>query len=186
MALHGSWNRTHKDGYKVVSLHWHADGKIEERDFLTGFLARTNDDDVIGRPVDVAEGPDGAVYVSDDYAGSIYRVAWNAAGGAVAARRRTGATAQQAPSSPAARRRAQPRSRAAQATLRAIRLRDVPREGARAGRHGDARRSRASRGGTTARRSPRTCARRTRRCPPSRSATQERSDLAAFLLASHP
>ena len=58
MALHGSWNRTRKDGYKVVSLHWGAGGRIEERDFLTGFLGAT-DDDVIGRPVDVAEGPDG-------------------------------------------------------------------------------------------------------------------------------
>jgi glucose/arabinose dehydrogenase len=71
VALHGSWNRTRKDGYEVVSLHWRADGSIEERDFLTGFL---EDDDVIGRPVDVAEGPDGAIYVSDDYAGAVYRV----------------------------------------------------------------------------------------------------------------
>jgi glucose/arabinose dehydrogenase/cytochrome c551/c552 len=77
VALHGSWNRTRKDGYKVVSLHWQDDGRIEERDFLTGFLGAT-DDDVIGRPVDVAEGPDGSVYVSDDYAGSIYRVEWRA------------------------------------------------------------------------------------------------------------
>jgi glucose/arabinose dehydrogenase len=70
-ALHGSWNRTRKDGYKVVSLHWRSDGSIEERDFMTGF---ERDDDVIGRPVDVIEGPDGAIYVSDDYAGSIYRI----------------------------------------------------------------------------------------------------------------
>ena len=72
VALHGSWNRTSKDGYKVVSLHWGANGAIEERDFLSGFEV---DEDVIGRPVDVAEGPDGAFYVSDDYAGTIYRVA---------------------------------------------------------------------------------------------------------------
>ena len=77
VALHGSWNRTHKDGYKVVSLHWSDDG-IEERDFLTGFLG-ASDDDVIGRPVDVVEGPDGAVYVSDDAGGAIYRVAWGGA-----------------------------------------------------------------------------------------------------------
>ncbi len=75
VALHGSWNRTRKDGYKVVSLHWGPEGRIEERDFLTGFLG-TSDDDVIGRPVDVAQGPDGSVYVSDDYAGSVYRVDW--------------------------------------------------------------------------------------------------------------
>jgi glucose/arabinose dehydrogenase len=71
VALHGSWNRTRKDGYKVVSLHWRPDGRIEERDFVAGFL---RDEVVIGRPVDVAEAPDGAIYVSDDYAGAIYRV----------------------------------------------------------------------------------------------------------------
>lgn len=70
-ALHGSWNRTELDGYKVVSLVWDDAGQITERDFLTGFLVG---DDVIGRPVDVIEGPDGAIYVSDDYAGAIYRV----------------------------------------------------------------------------------------------------------------
>jgi glucose/arabinose dehydrogenase len=79
VALHGSWNRTRKDGYKVVSLHWDADGSISERDFLTGFLGAT-DDDVAGRPVDVAEGPDGSVYVSDDQAGAIYRIAWGGGG----------------------------------------------------------------------------------------------------------
>lgn len=71
VALHGSWNRTRKDGYKVVSLHWNGDGKIEERDFVAGF---ERDDELIGRPVDVAEGPDGVIYISDDYAGVIYRV----------------------------------------------------------------------------------------------------------------
>jgi glucose/arabinose dehydrogenase len=73
VALHGSWNRTRKDGYKVVSLHWHSDGSIEERDFATGFEL---DEDVIGRPVDVVEGPDGAFYVSDDYAGVIWRIVY--------------------------------------------------------------------------------------------------------------
>lgn len=72
VALHGSWNRSVPDGYKVVSLHWAADGTIEERDFLTGFLG---DSGVMGRPAGVAEGPDGAVYVADDYAGVVYRVA---------------------------------------------------------------------------------------------------------------
>ena len=70
-ALHGSWNRSEKDGYEVVSLHWNADGTIEERDFLTGFL---ENEDVIGRPVDVAQAADGAIFVSDDYSGTIYRM----------------------------------------------------------------------------------------------------------------
>lgn len=72
VALHGSWNRTRKDGYKVVSLHWKENGSIEERNFAVGFEV---DGNVIGRPVDVAEGPDGAFYISDDYASAVYRVA---------------------------------------------------------------------------------------------------------------
>jgi len=74
-ALHGSWNRSSPDGYKVVSLHWTAEG-IEERDFMTGF---NQDGNISGRPVDVAQGPDGAIYISDDYAGAIYRVSYGAA-----------------------------------------------------------------------------------------------------------
>lgn len=71
VALHGSWNRTSKDGYKVVSLHWDPNGTVSQRDFLTGFL--TNET-VSGRPVDIAQGEDGAIFISDDFTGSIYRV----------------------------------------------------------------------------------------------------------------
>jgi len=72
-ALHGSWNRSELAGYKVVSLHFGADGSIEQRDFLTGFEL---DEDVIGRPVEMAFGHDGAIYISDDYSGSVYKVGW--------------------------------------------------------------------------------------------------------------
>jgi len=75
VALHGSWNRSKPDGYKVVSLHWSEKEEIEERDFLTGFLT---DKGTIGRPVDVTEDDEGAIYVSDDYAGVIYRVSYQA------------------------------------------------------------------------------------------------------------
>lgn len=71
VALHGSWNRSRKDGYKVVYLSWNKDGSIEERDFLTGFLSH-EDENVIGRPVDVAEDRDGNIYVSDDLSVQIY------------------------------------------------------------------------------------------------------------------
>ena len=74
VALHGSWNRSEPDGYKVVSLHW-TDAGIEERDFLSGF---EQDGDISGRPVDVAQAADGSVYISDDYAGAIYRVVYTA------------------------------------------------------------------------------------------------------------
>ena len=75
VALHGSWNRTKKDGYKVVSLHWDENGEIHERDFLTGFL---EDEVVSGRPAHVAQGPDGAIYISDDYAGVIWKAQYAA------------------------------------------------------------------------------------------------------------
>lgn len=73
VAQHGSWNRTRKSGYKVVSLHWSPTGDISERDFMTGF---EHNEEVIGRPAFVIQGPDGAIYVSDDYTGSIYRIAY--------------------------------------------------------------------------------------------------------------
>lgn len=72
VALHGSWNRTRKDGYKVVSLHWQPDGGIIERDFIWGFL---EDEDVIGRPVEIAEATDGSFYLTDDLGGQVYRIA---------------------------------------------------------------------------------------------------------------
>jgi glucose/arabinose dehydrogenase len=71
VALHGSWNRSQPDGYKVVALDWQPDGRIVERDFLTGFIG---DEGVLGRPAGIAQGPDGAIFITDDYAGVIYRV----------------------------------------------------------------------------------------------------------------
>jgi glucose/arabinose dehydrogenase len=72
VALHGSWNRTKKDGYKVVALRWDETGKIQSEDFLTGFL---DGEEVSGRPVDVVEAPNsGTIFVSDDYGGAIYAI----------------------------------------------------------------------------------------------------------------
>jgi glucose/arabinose dehydrogenase len=71
VALHGSWNRSEPDGYKVVALDWQPDGRIVERDFITGFK---NDEGILGRPAGIAQGPDGAIFVTDDYAGVVYRV----------------------------------------------------------------------------------------------------------------
>ncbi len=73
VALHGSWNRSIPDGYKVVALRWNADGDITESDFLSGFL---RDGEVGGTPVDIAEGSDGTFYVSDDFNSAIYRVGY--------------------------------------------------------------------------------------------------------------
>jgi glucose/arabinose dehydrogenase len=72
VAEHGSWNRSQKIGYQVVALHWW-EGQITEEPFLTGFLK--GEGDVLGRPVDIVELPDGTIFVSDDYNGVIWRVA---------------------------------------------------------------------------------------------------------------
>lgn len=73
VSLHGSWNRSKKSGYKLVSLHWDEDGEWTEKPFLTGF---EKDEEVSGRPVDIVRGPDGAIYVSDDYSRAVYRISW--------------------------------------------------------------------------------------------------------------
>ncbi len=77
VAFHGSWNRTEKQGYDLVSLHFDGSGNIAERKFLTGFEA---DGKVIGRPVDIAQGPDGTLFVSDDFTGSVYSVVYGETG----------------------------------------------------------------------------------------------------------
>jgi len=72
-ALHGSWNRTLRTGYKVIRVAMEgtkATGEYE--DFLTGFV--TPEGQVWGRPVGVAVGNDGAWFGSDDGSNSIWRV----------------------------------------------------------------------------------------------------------------
>jgi mono/diheme cytochrome c family protein len=44
---------------------------------LATMMRFNRDGDISGRPVDVAQGPDGAIYISDDYAGAIYRVSYD-------------------------------------------------------------------------------------------------------------
>ncbi len=62
-------------GYKVVRVVFDARQRPEVRDFVTGFVQGGR---VIGRPVDVITGADGALFVSDDHAGRIYRVTYGA------------------------------------------------------------------------------------------------------------
>ncbi|MCP2013835.1 glucose/arabinose dehydrogenase [Deinococcus sp. HSC-46F16] len=67
-ALHGSWNRSEKSGYKVVTVNPQT-GQV--RDFLTGFLRGA---EVLGRPVDPVVARDGALLVTDDGEGRVWRV----------------------------------------------------------------------------------------------------------------
>jgi glucose/arabinose dehydrogenase len=74
-AFHGSWNRALRTGYKVVRVRMdHGVATGEYDDFLTGFVA--NDANVWGRPVGLAVAPDGALLMSEDGNGTIWRVAY--------------------------------------------------------------------------------------------------------------
>ncbi|THF88727.1 sorbosone dehydrogenase family protein [Deinococcus sp. KSM4-11] len=68
IALHGSWNRSAKSGYKVVTVD-PASGKVT--DFLTGFL---NGQRTEGRPVDLVVLADGSLLLTDDGAGKVWRI----------------------------------------------------------------------------------------------------------------
>jgi glucose/arabinose dehydrogenase len=75
VALHGSWNRSQRTGYKVIRLRFkdgHPTGDYE--DFLTGFVA--SDQAVWARPVGVTVMHDGSLLVSEDGNGTIWRVAY--------------------------------------------------------------------------------------------------------------
>ncbi|MGQ0659231.1 MAG: PQQ-dependent sugar dehydrogenase [Chromatiales bacterium] len=75
VALHGSWNRSKRAGYKVAFVPF-ADGKptAGPEDFLTGWMLGEDRREVWGRPVGLLELPDGSLLVSDDGAGKIWRV----------------------------------------------------------------------------------------------------------------
>lgn len=73
VAEHGSWNRQPPVGYKIIQILLDDKGnKLEERDFITGWL--TKDNRALGRPVDIIAQPGGVMYISDDKAGVIYKV----------------------------------------------------------------------------------------------------------------
>jgi glucose/arabinose dehydrogenase len=72
VALHGSWNRTQPDGYKVIRVKFKGDKPISDEAFISGWLTDANE--VLGRPVDILDMPDGSLLVSDDYADLIYRI----------------------------------------------------------------------------------------------------------------
>jgi glucose/arabinose dehydrogenase len=76
VALHGSWNREQRTGYKVVrAIVRNGVPTGEYEDFLTGFV--TADGNVWARPVGVAVAKDGALLVGEDGNGTIWRVGYN-------------------------------------------------------------------------------------------------------------
>jgi glucose/arabinose dehydrogenase len=75
VAEHGSWNRTEKSGYDLTRVILDKSGTkvVKTEPFMTGFLDGQN---IVGRPVDVQQLPDGSLLVSDDWNGAIYRISY--------------------------------------------------------------------------------------------------------------
>lgn len=71
VAFHGSFNRSVPTGYKVIRIKLVDRQPEKVEDFATGWLVEGK---AWGRPVDVVVGKDGALYVSDDLRGVIYRI----------------------------------------------------------------------------------------------------------------
>jgi len=74
IALHGSWNRSSKVGYKVLRVSFDVNGNIiDSTDFISGWL---NDETVFGRPAAPFILSDGSMLLSDDKANVIYRITY--------------------------------------------------------------------------------------------------------------
>jgi glucose/arabinose dehydrogenase len=78
LAEHGSWNRSEPIGYRVSLVRLDGSKVASYETFAEGWLG--DDGKAWGRPVDVLVMPDGALLVSDDRAGAIYRITWRGAG----------------------------------------------------------------------------------------------------------
>jgi len=77
IGQHGSWNRSVLSGYKVLFVPFENGRPASPaQDFLTGFVVDANKGIVYGRPVCVAEMPDGSLLVSDDAAKVIWKVSY--------------------------------------------------------------------------------------------------------------
>jgi glucose/arabinose dehydrogenase len=75
VAMHGSFDRHQRTGSKVVRvLMQNGQPTGEYEDFLTGFTVSNTD--VWGRPDGLTVAPDGALLVSDDAGGTIWRVSY--------------------------------------------------------------------------------------------------------------
>jgi glucose/arabinose dehydrogenase len=74
VARHGSWNRTNKFGGDIALVKLNKDGSVKSVEpFITGFLQNNN---YVGRPVDIMNMPDGSMLISDDWNGAVYRLSY--------------------------------------------------------------------------------------------------------------
>ena len=77
VALHGSWNRSKRTGYKIVFIPFKDNMPVSgPEDFLTGWMLSPDRPEVWGRPVGLLQMSDGSLLISDDGAGKIWRVTY--------------------------------------------------------------------------------------------------------------
>ncbi len=73
IAEHGSWNRSRKIGYRISLVRIKERNPVGYETFVDGWL---QGEDVLGRPVDLLQLPDGSLLLSDDQNGLIYRITY--------------------------------------------------------------------------------------------------------------
>jgi len=73
IAEHGSWNRIVPIGYRIMLVRLRENLPVRYEVFAEGWLQGNR---AWGRPVDIIVMPDGALLVSDDRAGVIYRISY--------------------------------------------------------------------------------------------------------------
>ncbi len=80
VALHGSWNRTKRTGYKIIRIRFKNGKPVGGYDdFLTGWMLDESSREVWGRPVGLLVLADGSMLITDDGANKIWRVTYRGA-----------------------------------------------------------------------------------------------------------
>lgn len=74
VAQHGSWNRKIPQGYRMVLVQFEQNQPVSDKIFINGWLSSNGE--AMARPVDILQMPDGALLVSDEMNGALYRISY--------------------------------------------------------------------------------------------------------------